>query len=247
MYPADWHKLYGDMTGESARRILPTLIALFGTKSLVEVGCGNAHWTQAGIDAGVVDYCVVDGPWNNRNHLLVDREKFVEARLEAPLQLGRRFDLAICLEVAEHVEGRSARVLVESLCRAADVVAFGAAIPLQGGFGHINEQWPSYWREHFAALGYRPFDLVRPGHWNDRAIHYWYRQNMFVYVKVDNDVINAIATAAAPNGSGLLFDAVHPEKFEEVASYRAIAFKRLLTSLPGWFKRRLHSKLAGHG
>lgn len=247
MYPADWHKLYGDMTGESARRILPPLVTLFNAQSLVEVGCGNAHWTQAGIDAGATDYCVVDGPWNNRDHLLVDRARFVEARLETPLQLGRRFDLAICLEVAEHVEGGSARVLVESLCQAADVVVFGAAIPLQGGFGHINEQWPSYWRAHFEALGYQPHDLVRPHHWTDQTIHYWYRQNMFVYVKTANAKLSALAAAAEPAGSGMLFDAVHPEKFVEVASYQAIAFKRLLRAVPSWFTRRLRSKLAGHG
>jgi SAM-dependent methyltransferase len=247
MYPADWHKLYGDMTGESARRILPPLVALFGARSMLEVGCGNGHWTQAGIDAGIAEYTVVDGPWNNREHLLVDRAHFVEARLEVPLALGRRFDLAVCLEVAEHVEAGSAGILVQSLCDAADVVVFGAAIPLQGGFGHINEQWPSYWRAKFEALGYRPHDLVRPRHWDDAAIHYWYRQNMFVYVRETNTAASRIAAEAAPQASLALFDAVHPDKFMEIASYRSIALKRLVKALPAWVKTRLGSKLAGHG
>jgi SAM-dependent methyltransferase len=247
MYPADWHKLYGDMTGESARRILPPLVELFSAKSLVEVGCGNGHWTQAGIDAGIGEYTVVDGPWNDRDHLLVDKAHFVEAVLEQPLDLGRRFDLAICLEVAEHVREESARTLIESLCKAADVVVFGAAIPLQAGYGHINEQWPSYWRAHFEALGYRPYDLVRPRHWTDRAIHYWYRQNMFVYVRAANKAATVTAGKAAHDFSLALFDAVHPEKFEEVASYRSIAMKRLLRALPAWTQLRLRSKLDGHG
>lgn len=247
MYPADWHELYGDMTGESARRILPPLLSLFGVKSLLEVGCGNGHWTQAAIDAGVNDYTVVDGPWNDRARLLVDQSRFVEARLEQPLALGRRFDLAICLEVAEHVDNVSARTLVKSLCEAADVIGFGAATPFQGGFGHINEQWPSYWRAHFEALGYRPYDLVRPRHWNDRAIHYWYRQNMFVYVRDSNIAATKIAADASLDSSIALFDAIHPEKFEEVASYRAIAMKRLVRAFPAWAKVRLTSKMAGHG
>lgn len=247
MYPADWHKLYGDMTGESARRVLTPLVELFGAKSMVEVGCGNGHWTQAGIDAGISDYTVVDGPWNNRDHLLVDRANFVEARLEVPLVLPRRYDLAVCLEVAEHVRGDSAPTVVESLCNASDVVIFGAAIPLQGGYGHINEQWPSWWRPHFEALGYRPYDLVRPKHWNDRAIHYWYRQNMFVYVREANAEASRIAAAAQQAGSAALFDAVHPEKFEEVASYRSIAMKRLVKALPAWLGTRMRSKMAGHG
>lgn len=246
MYPADWHRIYGDKTGESARRILPPLIALFGARSMVEVGCGNAHWTQAGIDAGITDYAVVDGPWNVREQLLVNPDRFIEADLAAPLKLPRHYDLALCTEVAEHVRADSAEVLVGSLTEAADVVAFGAAIPFQGGFGHITERWPSWWRDHFAKFGYRPYDLVRPRHWTDTEIHYWYRQNMFVYVREGAVKPSRIAAEAAHAGSAALFDAVHPEKFEEVASYRSIAFKRLVRRLPGWFALRLGSRLRGN-
>lgn len=245
MYPADWHRIYGDKTGESARRILPPLIALFSARSMVEIGCGNAHWTQAGIDAGITDYTVVDGPWNVREQLLVDRARFIEADLSAPLVLPRRYDFAVCTEVAEHVRAKSAEVLVRSLTEAADVIAFGAAIPFQGGFGHITERWPSWWRDQFAKLGYRPFDLVRSRHWTDTEIHYWYRQNMFVYVREGAVDASRIAAEAARDGSAALFDAVHPEKFEEVASYRSIAFKRLARRLPGWFALKLRERLRG--
>jgi len=247
MYPALWHQIYGDKTGESARRILPSLIELFGAKSSVEVGCGNGHWTQAAIDAGVETYKVVDGPWNNRAELLVDQRHFIEADLSVPLELPQRFDMAICLEVAEHVRAESAAVLVRSLADAADVVLFGAAVPYQGGYGHINEQWPSYWRDLFAPLGYRPYDLVRPAHWDDRSIHYWYRQNAFVYVNERNQEAARIAAAAATSATLPLFDAVHPEKFEEIASYRSIALKRLVKRMPSWLKTRARQKLRGEG
>ena len=62
MYPAQWHHIFGDKTGASARRILPPLLDLFAARSILEVGCGNGHWTQVGIDNGVEDYAVVDGP-----------------------------------------------------------------------------------------------------------------------------------------------------------------------------------------
>ncbi|MGH6785379.1 MAG: hypothetical protein ACREBO_00995 [Novosphingobium sp.] len=242
MYPADWHRIYGDKTGESARRILPPLIALFGARSLVEIGCGNAHWTQAGIDAGIGEYTIVDGPWNDRAQLLVDPARFVEADLAAPLRLPRRFDLALCTEVAEHLAEDSAEVLVDSLVAAADVVVFGAAIPYQGGYGHINERWPSWWRALFEQRGYRAFDLVRPRHWTDPAIHYWYRQNTFVYVaEAAGEAIRAAAEAERP-GSTALFDAVHPEKFEEVAAYRSIAFRRLARRFPAWLALKLRER-----
>jgi hypothetical protein len=62
-------------------------------------------------------------------------------------------------------------------------VLFSAAIPLQGGYNHVNEQWPDYWVERFAALDYVAFDFVRPVVWNDREIPYWYRQNVLFFSK----------------------------------------------------------------
>ena len=164
-----------------------------------------------------------------------------------PLVLPNRFDLAICTEVAEHVKRESAAILVESLAQAADVIAFGAAIPMQGGHGHINEQWPSYWRALFAKSGYQAYDIVRPVHWSDREIHYWYRQNMFVYVKDTNTVAVSIAKELSNCPSEALFDAVLPEKFEEVASYESISFGRLMRRLPSWVSMRVQSKLLGKG
>lgn len=243
MYPDQWHRIFGDKTGQSARAILPPLMEAFGTKSTVEVGCGNGHWTQVAIEHGVTDFRVVDGPWNEREHLLVDRDKFIEADLSVPLKLPDRYDMAICLEVAEHVRPESAGIIVQSLTNASDIVVFGAAIPYQGGYGHINEQWPSWWRDQFDKVGYAAYDLVRPRYWTDPAIHYWYRQNMFVYVNRRNSSASAVAASLEMPGSGLLFDAVHPEKFEEIATYRSIALKPLMKRLPAWIVKRLQAKL----
>jgi len=247
MYPAEWHRIYSDMTGESARRVLPPLLDRFGARSLIEIGCGQGHWSLAASCHGISDLLAIDGPWNDRQALLIAPQAYRAAQLEQPLELGRRFDIAVCLEVAEHVAPFGANMLVRSLIDASDVVLFGAAIPLQGGHGHINEQWPSYWRRLFAVHGYQPFDLVRPAHWNDREIHYWYRQNCFVYVNHRN--AKAMEAAGEPlRGEALaLMDAVHPEKFEDIAAYRAIAGKRLLRALPAWLARRLRDKLAGVG
>lgn len=246
-YPADWHRLFGEQTGHSAAAVMRHLLSIFDVTSTVEIGCGNAHWTRAGLDLGVQQYLAADGDWNDLRDLLVDQDRFVAIDLAHPLALSRRFDLAICLEVAEHVGEEHAETIVDSLVRASDVILFGAAVPFQGGSGHINEQWASWWRERFSREGFVPFDLVRPKFWADRSIHYWYRQNPFVYVKRCNaEATRRVAEAQrALYAEPVLFDAVVPEKFEELASYRAIVPKRLARQLPAWVARRLRAKVSG--
>jgi hypothetical protein len=98
--------------------------------------------------------------------------------------LDEGFDLAVSLEVAEHIVAASANTFVESLTRAAPLVMFSAAIPHQGGGGgdHVNEQWPEYWVERFATLGYVAYDCIRQLVWDDPTVAYYYAQNTFIFV-----------------------------------------------------------------
>ena len=93
------------------------------------------------------------------------------------------FDPGDSLEVAEHLSPCSAEGFVESLVSMSDVVAFSAAIPFQGGHHHLNEQWPEYWANIFEKKGYVTIDCFRLRLWNERNVHYWYRQNLLLYVK----------------------------------------------------------------
>lgn len=76
--------------------------------------------------------------------------------------LKRSFDLACALEVAEHLPADVANQFVALLVNAAPVEVFSAAIPRQGGKGHVNEQWPTYWASLFANHGYMAVDCIRP-------------------------------------------------------------------------------------
>ena len=139
---------------QSAAIVIPLVLDLVPAASLVDVGCGIGTWLTEFKAAGVQDYLGVDGDYVSREQLLVDRERFKPHDLTQPLQLDRRFDLATCLEVAEHVPASRAQTLVDSLVRLARVVLFSAAIPHQQGHNHINEQWPDYWYACFARHDY---------------------------------------------------------------------------------------------
>ena len=84
--------------------------------------------------------------------------------------MSRVVDLAVSLEVAEHLSEKRAPSFIDDLCTASSCVLFGAAIPEQEGVGHLNEKWPSYWTKLFEKRGYEPYDVVRPKVWGDQGV-----------------------------------------------------------------------------
>lgn len=165
----------------SAEVVVPIVLDLVGPSSVVDVGCGRGAWLAVFRRHGVADVLGVDGAWVDRGSLLVPAESFRAADLGRPTDLGRSFDLAVCLEVGEHLPESAAPALVETLTAAAPAVLFSAAIPGQGGVGHVNEQWPGYWAELFARRGFVALDVLRPLIWEDARVASWYRQNCFLY------------------------------------------------------------------
>ncbi len=167
----------------SARRILPAVLALTRASSVLDVGCGIGTWASVALECGATEVTGVDGDWVALEALAVAPDLFVSHDLCTPLDLGRGFDLALCLEVAEHLPAGAADTLLSSLTRHAPAVLFSAAIPFQGGRHHVNEQWQSHWIGRFAELGFGVHDVVRPAVWTDPAVEPWYAQNTLLFVE----------------------------------------------------------------
>jgi tetratricopeptide (TPR) repeat protein len=190
----------------SSRVIVPMLAALTHPRSVLDVGCGVGGWVGTWLDSGA-DAVGVDGDYVPRDQLCIPADRFINHDLSTPLDLGRRFDLVTCLEVAEHLPEQDAQTIVDSLCQHADVIAFSAAVPGQGGTGHVNERWPTFWAELFANRGYRPYDLLRGQLWWDERCEWWYRQNLLLYATEE-----VAHQHGWPELSGPL-DLVHPDLF----------------------------------
>jgi|SRR5882724_8561931 len=148
--------------------------------SLLDVGCGVGTWLKAAADRGVIDIFGIDGINIPREKLLIPPENFACYDLTVPVDLGRRFEKAICLEVGEHLNDAASRVLIGTLTRHSDAVIFSAACPGQPGQHHVNCQWPDYWQQLFNAAGFVCEDTLRATLWDDPQIEYWYKQNIFV-------------------------------------------------------------------
>lgn len=167
---------------ESAAVLVPYMMDAVAPRSVVDVGCGLGAWLAVFSEHGVHDVLGLDGHWVDRTALEIDAECFQIADLREPLTLGRRFDLALCLEVGQLLDPSLARQLVRSLTALSDVVVFSAAIPGQGGLGHVNEQWPRYWAELFAERSYIATDPFRSRVWEESDVKWWFAQNIVCLV-----------------------------------------------------------------
>jgi SAM-dependent methyltransferase len=181
-YSADYYRQLMGGSGKSAKAIVPVVMDLIQPKSVVDLGCGTGAWLAEFKRAGVKDVLGIDGPHLGEVPLEMDQRDFLAADLTQPLRLHGYFDLAMSLEVAEHLEEAQADQFVETLTKLAPVVLFSAAIPHQGGEHHVNEQWPGYWAERFEAHEFLALDPFRRLLWERSDVDWWYSQNLVLYV-----------------------------------------------------------------
>jgi len=192
---------------DSADVIVPLVLSLLKIDSVVDFGCGLGNFLKSFKKNGVSTVLGLDGYWTDKDKVLqnLEEHEFQIVDLEGSVILDQRFDLAVCLEVAEHLNKEFETVLVESLIKASDAVLFSAALPGQGGQNHINEKWLSGWIELFERYNYVPCDIIRPQIWEDDRVKWWYRQNILLFVEKENEL-------AKLNSKSL--DLIHPSLFE---------------------------------
>lgn len=178
-YTDDFFTSHEEAVFQSARVIVPLVMDYVRPKTVVDIGCGRGEWLSVFHEHGV-SVQGIDGPYIDRNKLFICGDRFRACNLTRPFRIDGRYDLACCLEVAEHLPERAAKPLVQQLVHAAPVVLFSAAVPGQGGENHMNEQWPAYWREMFSSLGYTLLD-IRPLIMADRRVEWYYRQNIMMF------------------------------------------------------------------
>lgn len=166
---------------------------------VVDVGCGEGWWAHAFATFGC-HVLGIDGGYVTASALGGDVVAFVAHDLTtslAPLGMTGS-DLAVSLEVAEHLPESRASSFVDDLCALAPAVLFSAAIPGQGGTGHINEQWPDYWVKLFEAHDYTVSGALRLMIWNDDRVENWYRQNLLFAARSPQDYPTLFDTPLAP-------------------------------------------------
>jgi SAM-dependent methyltransferase len=237
-YDRAFYDSHLQLVRSSAEEIVPMVLDLVKPKSVADVGCGIGTWLSVCKANGVSDLLGLDGEWVDRTQLEIGGHEFVVADLLKPLALRRRFDLAMSLEVGEHLTPSAAALLVDSLVSLSPVVLFSAAIPFQNGVDHVNEQWPQYWADRFAQRGYLVADPIRAAVWENDRVAWWYAQNLLLFVHASHPLAHDPHLHCGTSARAL----VHPKNYGRVVrelEWHAAApsLSEALAALPGAVER----------
>jgi len=185
---------------KSAEQVVPIILNKFSVNSVLDVGCGIATWLKVfkrhDIEVIGVDKEVADKTPLFEN---IDKAEFIDLDISQPFNLKRKFDLLISLEVGEHIKAENAETYIKNLIDHSETIVFSAALPEQGGYLHINEQWLSYWIKIFEKYSFYCQDCIRPLIWNNVNVEWWYRQNIVVFSKKRANIIYS--------------DIIHPQNY----------------------------------
>jgi SAM-dependent methyltransferase len=185
LYTQDFYKAQQEGSRKSAKEIIPLILELIQPQSVIDVGCGVGTWLSVFKEFGIKHCLGIDGDYIDKNMLQIPSEEFLSYDLKKPISIDKNFELVVSLEVAEHLPSECAETFIKSLTRLGEVILFSAAIPFQGGTGHLNEQWPEYWVQYFQKQGYLVVDYLRKKIWNNEKVEFWYAQNILIFVKND--------------------------------------------------------------
>ncbi len=187
-----WAKGHQQHNAERATRIstaikcLKLIRPLIEFESVVDFGSGIGAWLYAARNLGAKTILGIEGDWIANTDTVIEKEHILIQDLAAGQpKFAKEFDLAMTIEVAEHLPEKAANGFCASLASASDYILFSAAIPGQGGLGHVNEQPLPYWVARFWNLGYVPIEPIRPYIAKRPDIYPWLRTNLIMFVKYD--------------------------------------------------------------
>lgn len=230
---------------KSAKIILGLLYQFYKPQSVVEFGCARGAWLAVAESLGAERLKGFDGEWVKQETLFSKNIDFTACNFEEAMpKLNEKFDLCICLEVAEHISEDKAQLFIQNLCESSNTVLFSAAIKYQGGANHINEKWQSYWIDLFALNDYECFDIFRGVLWNNDSVDFWFKQNMFLFVGPDNSLLNLnkLRDSQKP-----VFDIVHPTCYiNKIKSSKKAGKKLTIRNYAGRFKQFIIKHLIKH-
>lgn len=167
------------------QHIADSIVRDTAPETLVDVGCGGGFLLAALAERGVTCF----GLEYSQAGIELCGSAGLQVRqfdLEHDTFAGGPFDVAVSMEVAEHLPASVADRFVDLLAGVAPLVVFTAARPGQVGTDHVNEQVPEYWITRFAARGLAPYEALAASwqdEWKRLGVIECYRDNLMVFAR----------------------------------------------------------------
>lgn len=165
-----------------ADRLAKWIKSNLNPKSLIDIGCGPGLYVESLRD---LDISAVGIDLDSR---VIGKEYLINKNI---LELNNQYkaSIVLCLEMAEHIEEKYSDHIVKNVMECIEEgghLIWTAAVPGQGGIGHINCQPKKYWEDKFINLGlYRNHDL------ENNLLSYckegyhmgWFVNNLMIFTK----------------------------------------------------------------
>lgn len=155
------------------------ILEILQPRSVIDVGCAIGDFVKWFYDKGL-DAWGIEGSTAARKYSMIpERMFYLDMRKPHPMSLP--FDLAISIEVAEHIEPEYAKIYAKNLIGLSKRLLLTIAGPGEKGHSHVNLQPQIYWDNLFASLDYQ----------RNTDIEYQLKEPL--YVHKNNRWVNAIA------------------------------------------------------
>lgn len=161
-------------------------------KTILELGCGAGWFTEEFIKRKI-DITAIEGSKSGydktKKRIKMEyRDKILKHDLRLPLNLNKQFDIALCTEVAEHIEPPFSSQLVQNLTRHSKLVWFSFEKPLTNiqHYHHSNEQPEKYWKNLFQFYDFRMLKLPKKvfDDLSSRGGYIFYHQDMKIPINM---------------------------------------------------------------
>lgn len=216
LYQNEYYLKHLQGSYQSAMIILNYISSFFIPSSAIDFGCGIGAWLKAAKEIYQCEILGIDQHEFSPATAVIRATEYITYDLRKQIQLEKRYDIALSLEVAEHIESEYSSMFISNLCGHSDIILFSAALPKQGGTNHVNEQPCSYWMNLFAQNNFVPLDCIRPYVWDNEKVEVWYRNNTLLYI--EKDKYDFIASKIIKNPFPI--DIIHPEMLERILRKR---------------------------
>ncbi|MFN7714931.1 MAG: class I SAM-dependent methyltransferase [Pseudanabaenaceae cyanobacterium] len=224
------------------------IVNTYHPKTVAEFGCGPGYLTKELAKLGV-QVTAIDG-YSNPNFseysIEFHRLDLNDASAIEQLFAGKSFDVAISMEVVEHLQPQSSQAVVYWLTKVAPVAVFSAAVPGQGGHGHINLQPRDYWHVLFSNYDFLVADRIREKLRSIPTVAPWYRYNVLDYVHMNHplaphltETINRLIASESAASSAYYEESAKLSATKAYLNYTPVKFYLWLRQLGKKLLRRV--------